>query len=486
MAAADFMRDNHEQIQQHVQDLTRDTVGTAAAFVLTGRASGRFAELIGDSHAVQCGTLRTFLPRVVPRDASDGRRHRFLTRRSFLDSMRDPKPTARILWARSRDLALTTRLPDGVLAVDRELRRRLDDLLLASLLQVDEAPVLPAEELATAVAEPPIEESPQEPEPGETVARATPLDLFKHRPRAPKSAPQSTSTARPTEAETGASPASGVLTSIKAVVGRVLGGVPVTVEAIRRLGDLAVAGAAASAAHADLKARIDGLETELLVASDERDSLRADLEGEQLDHAIASDQVRELERQTRSLQIELSRVGLAEQAWSVPDVAPRDIAPDSFADLLDRFDELEYLRFTGDASEVLELGERDAVGTWAKKTWDALLALDDYAAARLGSYRGSIDQFLQNPPHGSHVFPPNKHAYTESETVQNNPKMRRERMLPVPKAVHQAGVVFMPAHFKITISGTISPRMHYYDDLSGTRKIYVGYIGSHLTNTQTN
>lgn len=44
----------------------------------------------------------------------------------------------------------------------------------------------------------------------------------------------------------------------------------------------------------------------------------------------------------------------------------------------------------------------------------------------------------------------------------------------------------MLAHFKCGLVGIVSPRQHYYDDVSGSGKVYVGYIGRHLTKKSTN
>ena len=44
----------------------------------------------------------------------------------------------------------------------------------------------------------------------------------------------------------------------------------------------------------------------------------------------------------------------------------------------------------------------------------------------------------------------------------------------------------MGAHVRIAKYGSVSPRMHYYNDAAGTGKIYVGYIGPHLPNFRTN
>ncbi|BBE21861.1 hypothetical protein MN0502_07440 [Arthrobacter sp. MN05-02] len=44
----------------------------------------------------------------------------------------------------------------------------------------------------------------------------------------------------------------------------------------------------------------------------------------------------------------------------------------------------------------------------------------------------------------------------------------------------------MLAHFKPTHPDTIALRMHICDDVHQSGKIYIGYIGRHLTNTRSN
>ncbi len=60
-----------------------------------------------------------------------------------------------------------------------------------------------------------------------------------------------------------------------------------------------------------------------------------------------------------------------------------------------------------------------------------------------------------------------------------------EREFPVPSDVSPDGRIQMVAHFKVAQNDTFAPRMHYYDDTKGTGKIYIGYIGRHLTNRGT-
>ena len=44
----------------------------------------------------------------------------------------------------------------------------------------------------------------------------------------------------------------------------------------------------------------------------------------------------------------------------------------------------------------------------------------------------------------------------------------------------------MFAHFRTSHSDTNDPRMYYLIDNDHTHKVYIGYIGPHLTNTKTN
>ena len=80
---------------------------------------------------------------------------------------------------------------------------------------------------------------------------------------------------------------------------------------------------------------------------------------------------------------------------------------------------------------------------------------------------------------------PQRHAARESDSVLQNTTWRAERVLRVPTDVEPDGAVLMEAHFKPTHRDMFAPRMHYLDDVSNTGKIYIGYIGRHLSNTKT-
>ncbi len=44
----------------------------------------------------------------------------------------------------------------------------------------------------------------------------------------------------------------------------------------------------------------------------------------------------------------------------------------------------------------------------------------------------------------------------------------------------------MTTHFAPTHRDQNAPRMYYYSDVVNTGKVYIGYIGPHLTNLHTN
>lgn len=102
-----------------------------------------------------------------------------------------------------------------------------------------------------------------------------------------------------------------------------------------------------------------------------------------------------------------------------------------------------------------------------------------------GAAGGDFKQWCEHAPLGGGQFPPRKAVRNESRTVCSHGKMRRERMFAVPSSVDPSGRAFMGAHLRIG-GGRTAPRLHYLDDCSGSGRIYVGYIGMHLTNTMTN
>lgn len=122
------------------------------------------------------------------------------------------------------------------------------------------------------------------------------------------------------------------------------------------------------------------------------------------------------------------------------------------------------MAFTGDDGITLDLDKHGNSRSWAGKTWDALLALDDYARISVTEgFAGDVTAYLADTPAACRTFSGNRHASTESGDVQRNPQLRAPRELPVPAEIDSSERTFMGAHFKISQSATISPRMHYLD-----------------------
>ena len=69
----------------------------------------------------------------------------------------------------------------------------------------------------------------------------------------------------------------------------------------------------------------------------------------------------------------------------------------------------------------------------------------------------------------------------ESESLENNSVHYRKRIFSVDRSIDSSGSVFMGAHIKID-NDHAAPRIHFYD-ASGLdiHKIFVGYIGEHLS-----
>lgn len=189
-------------------------------------------------------------------------------------------------------------------------------------------------------------------------------------------------------------------------------------------------------------------------------------------------------RKIRFLQKQLEEAGLHMLAHTPP-VEPAD-RPTAFAEILDRMGEFERLRFTGNAKRTKDL-DAQCIGNWVSIAWDALCALNDYAAASAtGKASGDFRHWCDNLPDGcENPFPSGKVKMKESETVGNNTNWRRQRTFPVPTSVASGGTLFMQAHLRIGGGNTVSPRLYFHDDGPGTGFVYVGYIGQHPDNTQT-
>lgn len=127
--------------------------------------------------------------------------------------------------------------------------------------------------------------------------------------------------------------------------------------------------------------------------------------------------------------------------------------------------------------------------SWGNKSWRGFRALAAYAESRSSGFRGGFWEWCREG--GPFAWPASsKHlSMMESETVQNNEKLSRCRVLPVSREVEAGGTVTMWSHLKIAEGGgDLAPRIYFYDDAGGpTGKVHVGFVGPHhlMPNTKS-
>jgi hypothetical protein len=268
--------------------------------------------------------------------------------------------------------------------------------------------------------------------------------------------------------------------------------VPVSGKAEAPRAPDADAGIEMSSVVAGLRDQIDELTESLRQA-------RESLEGEQLENAVMHEELLAAKAAAERLRARLPAAarlgngsgngnnGSGNGYGNDGKVLPQ--YPRSFAELLAWMHDrgLPRVVFTGKPDEALALDDHNPLGAWASKTWEILRVLDGYAELRSTDKFGQgVHAYLERTPAGRPGYSVHAHATQESDLVSKTPKYRNHRMRPVPSEVSPDGMIYMPAHFKITQHGLISPRLYYYDDATGTGKIYVGYIGKHLPNFHTN
>ncbi|MFJ9520621.1 hypothetical protein ACIRPK_20510 [Kitasatospora sp. NPDC101801] len=210
----------------------------------------------------------------------------------------------------------------------------------------------------------------------------------------------------------------------------------------------------------------------------------ANNDSELAQHLDSLDLLDRANREIGRLRVLLLASGAGSEAYAEQDT---EDAPRTFEDVLERITSLPGVQFTGDRSRTLLLDDTDTrkVPGWARKAWLALQSLSSYAEISTGEgFKGNFREFCLRSPRGAVVISGNTIAMVESAETLN--QWAAERVLPVPVLVHPDGKILMEAHIKLDVRGSISPRIHFYDDTAGpTGKILVGLISRHLTNTRT-
>ncbi|UBH05863.1 hypothetical protein K8P10_001374 [Leucobacter sp. Psy1] len=465
VVAGSLGEESDQRWTEAIASLTKESVGIAATFVVYADAMEELQERLPASHAVDAGRVRTFSPHVDLDDVSDATRHRRLGPATFTRSLRGTR-VGRPLQMRHAE----------------STRRRLIELELPAdvvrnrnVLRQAETRVLRDAAVTARVAE---EERLQRSGAGPSQVRLVTSNPVR-------------------EAQPDASAPDGSLfASLTALWERAAQSFArwLTEEepSPSRLDELDRFIERKSAEGAVAQEQLDERELKVLELEDELTQLHRHLEDLEIDRAQSEQDIVSQQEELATLRQRIAASAQPQDAY----VAPNDDvwgAPESVEELLNRItpgqDEHPVFKrvvFTGDESTALEIDRRYALGTYAPSLWQFIRVLCDYAELReSGEFTGSVHMYLNDDRVIGTKCSPNRHASTESETVLTNTKWREERVLPVPKAVSSDGLMLMDAHFKPPHRDTFAPRMHYYDDVSGTGKIYIGYMGKHLTNTKS-
>ena len=443
-----------EAWRQVFADLTRLSVGTAATFVVYADAIDELNAALPPDLCIDTGKVRTFLPGVDVDDPTDAHRHKWLgpaTLERSLDSKR--LKVARPLQLRHA-LASRRRLVEMELPPD--VRRTIELLRRAETGVARDARVAERILENTAAAE---------------QVRAHPLPD-----------PDIDKTPLPAGERHSSWDAAGSL------IRRWL---PIQSPDATHLKDLErfieLHVAEASVAKEQLT---EAAEREEGLAEEVR-ALKQRLEDMELDLAQAEQDEAESQYELRVLRKRLSATSRAEDTYVAPEVDDW-ASPESIEELIQRLtpgrgqhSALSLVEFTGNADAALQIDERYPSGLYARTLWTFVRVLYDYAEAAIDGGPGSVYLYLNDTEIEGTKCPLERHAAKESDTVMNNTSWRNERLLPVPKSVSADGQILMPAHFKPTHRDTFAPRMHYFDDTKQSGKIYIGYIGRHLTNKKT-
>ncbi len=425
-----------------VDSWAKEVYGLAQVVVLDPDATLEFERRVGAELCVSPWTIRTYQPGARLEDPEDARRHRIL---GTLRLARSGDRATRMLLGDIARQQAATRPPDpAVLRLRRRFERSENRRLVEPL--TDEGAIL-IEDAAVVADLVPVAPEPQEPIVGDAARQ---IEL----------------------------------------VQRVLGVEEITEESLvgfaKRVAREAVQEQRDRErdAGAKLERRIDDLQAAFERAEDESRDLLEVLTDAQTEAEISRLDVDERDARIRWLQSRLKDAQDYEAAYLEVPAEFYEARPQSFDELLEQIEALDCVVFTGDPAEVARLNQVDTNDAALRTAWDAVLAMADYARARAeGACSQGLAHYLLHTPTGFRGIAPGKFA--ESETAATMAAHGEERIFPVPTDVSPSGAVAMKAHFKLAKIGMASPRMHVYDAHPKQPRLFIGYVGFHLTIAQT-
>ncbi|ATG51416.1 hypothetical protein CFK38_07660 [Brachybacterium vulturis] len=442
-----------------VDSLTRDTLGCASFFVLDADAHTRLNEQLGQAHAIPAGAIRTFTPQVDLTDPADARRHRMLTAQTILtglgDHLKFDERTKRLVSITPRLSLLERDLPAELTRTVRILQRQ--QIAAAETPTVEQAP----HQSPTAVAEPSITaEAPQ----------------------------------RDTEPTTLPETRAPWYEGLRALIQRIVGRDKVDEQALQTIAERFDRNETAARTSAAMATKLQ-VERERL--EDRVTDLKQRLEAEQFERAITEEDRQAAEKKTRALELWRSEredrfefVETPNELWetdpvNVMAIIERLTGGSEFSEVRKHVTLTDPTRAIDDADAIDAI---DKSSLYATSFWEYVLVLRDYAiAVDEQGFEGNVHMYLKSDAARGRKCPGQRHRANESQTVQNNKKLRRERTFPVPKSLDPSGQLFMATHFAPTHRDQNAPRLYYAVGKEGpTTRAYIGYMGVHLTNTKTN
>ena len=204
--------------------------------------------------------------------------------------------------------------------------------------------------------------------------------------------------------------------------------------------------------------------------------LREDLEWQAIADADTESNLQQAQARLRWLESLLAEQGRHVQGEATPDQDDVDIT--GFEEVLSAASRLTHVVLGQVEGGALALDQYPQAESWARKAWRSLVALNEYARARADGWSGDFYTWCMEPADSNPaVLPVSWVALSDTPA----------RTFPVPPAVDKTGHADMSAHIRLVAGGRPAPRLHFHDDTSGsTKKVYVGHLGPHLPNAQTN
>lgn len=447
VAATDTTRD-FDEFHVKAKGWAKKLAGLAHFVILDPPASKIWREKLGEPFAVPSWTVRSYLPGVAQENNFDARRHK------ILGQNRLSEPVARVrgtLERIARGINYQELFPEYVYTTLKRIQR-LEDRAMIDAITLE--PVLEIEAREG--------NAPQ-------LFQITELD-------------KSTSVADGAEL---------YLEKIS-LVESILGLGEITRESLEHLAKLANKGFKAQSA-------LESLTSEFLVRQERLEELTK--ENEELENAVSEidadlGQLEEENRHlvNRLLNLEKKNDWLMRQVDDNQKYSTDYLSleqnfyvnpPTDWEDFVEKIFELEDegIVFTGDPKLALEIEQNDDWGNLVRSAWDCIEVLRGYLSSKKAEkWSQGVDEYIAEQG----MFPSRKHARNETGYTRKQSMKDRERDFPVPKSVSPTGFATMFAHFKLGKKGRVDPRMYYLDNFAVDEKIYVGYVGVHLKNRQTN